>query len=241
METKETINSGHLVTTATLIDDALLLVEQNFYFLHAGEFFAAWSRREDLGALVPSELVKVFDGGVPYRFDGGLIRTVLEHEYQAKADQGSLLEYFVEFNAFRGVAMGMLEALSHPGEFRDFVRGRLGEERYENFVDIVAFVRNVLSHNTHAEILLNAKDYEGRRKRIERMGRPTEVVFRFRYREDLPEIAAPAEAYGVDLRVDFGTLTPAMPFLEILSMSDLMLLTELCFNWVMAYRQAESL
>ena len=225
---------------ATPIDDALLLVEQNFYFLHAGEFFALWSRREDLADRVPPRLVKVFEGGVPYVFDGGLIATVLRHEYTTPEGEGSLFEYFVEFNAFRGVAMGMLEALREASPFQHFLRERLGADRYENFIDIVAFVRNVLSHNTHAEILLNLKDYEGRRKRIVRMGRPTEVVFAFRYREDLPEITAPAEAYGVDLRVDFGALTPTMPFLEILSMSDLMLLTELCFNLVMAYRQTES-
>ncbi len=222
--------------TATLIDDALLLVEQNFYFLHAGEFFALWSRRENLGERVPPRLVKVFEGNVPYVFDGGLIETVLHHEYATPDGEGSLFEYFVEFNAFRGVAMGMLEALREDSPFRAFLIARLGEARYENFVDIVAFVRNVLSHNTHAEILLNAKDYEGRRKRIVRMGRSTEVTFVAHYGIDLPEINVP-EDYGFGLRVDFGALEPSQPFLEILSMGDLMLLTEWCFNAVMVYRE----
>jgi len=30
-----------------LLDDALLLVEQNFYFLHMGEFFGKLSKTED--------------------------------------------------------------------------------------------------------------------------------------------------------------------------------------------------
>ena len=220
---------------ATPIDDALLLVEQNFYFLHAGEFFALWSRREDLADRVPPRLVKVFEGGVPYVFDGGLIETVLRHEYATPEGEGSLFEYFVEFNAFRGVAMGMLEALREDSPFRAFLIERLGEERYENFIDIVAFVRNVLSHNTHAEIRLNPKDYEGRRKRIVRMGRPTEVTFVAHYGIDVPEIDVP-EDYGFGVRVDFGALKPLQPFLEILSMGELMLLTEWCFNVVMVYR-----
>jgi hypothetical protein len=220
------------------IDDALLLIEQNFYFLHAGEFFALWSRREDLSVAVPGKLVKVFEGGLPYTFDGGLIRTVLSHEYAAAEGDASLFEYFVEFNAFRGIAMGMIEATQNPSPFRDFLRERLGKERFENLIDIVAFVRTGLTHNTHAEIHLTPKDYEGRRKRIERMGRDTEVKFDFHYYDDLPEISAPSEEYGLHLSVDFGTLTPATPFLEILSMGDLMLLSELCFNWVMVYRIA---
>jgi hypothetical protein len=117
------------------------------------------------------------------------------------------------------------------------LRERLGEERFENLIDIVAFVRNVLSHNTHAEIHLTPKDYEGRRKRIERMGRDTAVEFVFLYQEDLSEIHAPVEGYGLALQVDFGMLTPATPFLEILSMGDLMLLSELCFNLVMVYQR----
>jgi hypothetical protein len=220
------------------IDDALLLIEQNFYFLHAGEFFALWSRREDLSAVVPGQLVKVFEGGLPYTFDGGLIQTVLSHEYATPAEDASLFEYFVEFNAFRGVAMGMIEATREDSPFGAFLRERLGEERFENLIDIVAFVRNVLSHNTHAEIHLTPKDYEGRRKRIERMGRDTAVEFDFHYHDDLPEINAPSEEYGLHLNVDFGALSPATPFLEILSMGDLMLLSELCFNWVMVYRAA---
>ena len=31
----------------TLLDDALLLVEQNFYFLHMGEFFGKLSKTEN--------------------------------------------------------------------------------------------------------------------------------------------------------------------------------------------------
>ena len=225
-------------TTNETIDDALLLIEQNFYFLHAGEFFALWSRREDLSVVVPGKLVKVFEGGLPYTFDGGLIQTVLSHEYVTPAEDASLFEYFVEFNAFRGVAMGMIEATREDSPFGAFLRERLGKERFENFIDIVAFVRNVLSHNTHAEIHLTPKDYEGRRKRIKRMGRDTAVRFDFCYHDDLPEISAPCEKYGLHLEVDFGALNPATPFLEVLSMGDLMLLSELCFNWVMVYRTA---
>ena len=222
---------------ATLVDDALLLVEQNFYFLHAGEFYDALNRREDLSRLVPSRIVREFDDGVAYTFGGELTRTVVRHDHEYGDETGGLFAYFVEFNAFRGIAMGMLEALAHPSAFGDFVRGRLGEARYENFVDIVAFVRNVLSHNTHAEIRLNTKDYEGRRKRIARMGRDLRVEFDFNYHADLPEIAAPSAEYGARLVVDFGSLSESVAFLEILSMGELMMLSELCFNLVVAYRR----
>ncbi len=225
------------IDAATLVDDALLLVEQNFYFLHAGEFYDALNRHEDLSRLVPERIVRRFDDGVAYSFGGELTRTVVRHDHEHGDETGGLFTWFVEFNAFRGIAMGMLEALAHPSPFRDFVRERLGEARYENLVDIVAFVRNVLSHNTHAEIRLNEKDYLGRRKRIARMGRDLNVVFDFNYHGDLPEIAAPSAAYGARFAVDFAALSESVPFLDILTMGELMMLSELCFNLVVAYRQ----
>jgi len=225
------------IDAATLVDDALLLVEQNFYFLHAGEFYAALNHREDLSDVVPEGIVRHFDDGTVYTFSGAMVRAVLEDDHRHGDESGGLFTWFVEFNAFRGIAMGMLEALAHPSPFQEFVRERLGEVRYENLVDIVAFVRNVLSHNTHAEIRLNEKDYLGRRKRIARMGRDLNVVFDFNYHDDLPEIAAPSAEYGARFAVDFAALSESVPFLEILSMGELMMLSELCFNFVVAYRQ----
>ena len=225
------------IDAATLVDDALLLVEQNFYFLHAGEFYAALNHREDLSDVVPEGIMRHFDDGTVYTFSGAMVRAVLEDDHRHGDESGGLFTWFVEFNAFRGIAMGMLEALAHPSPFQAFVRERLGEVRYENLVDIVAFVRNVLSHNTHAEIRLNEKDYLGRRKRIARMGRDLNVVFDFNYHDDLPEIAAPSVAYGAHFAVDFAALSESVPFLEILSMGELMMLSELCFNFVVAYRQ----
>jgi hypothetical protein len=40
------------------------------------------------------------------------------------------------------------------------------------------------------------------------------------------------------LHVDFGALEPETLFLDVMTMGDLMLLSELCFNWVMVYRIA---
>jgi len=224
------------MVSTEIVDDALLLIEQNFYFLHAGEFFALWSRREDLSSAVPNRLIKVFEGGFPYTFDGRLIQTVLTHEYATPDDQASLLEYFIEFNAFRGIMMGMIEAVQDGSPFGRYWNQRLGKKRFENLIDIVAFIRNVLSHNTHAEIRLNEKDYSGRRKRIERMGRDLRVRFSLQYYNTLPEINVPSTTYGIDLQVDFGSLKPQTPFLSVVSMGDLMLLSELCFNLSLIYR-----
>lgn len=220
-----------------LLDDALLLVEQNFYFLHMGEFLGKLTKTEDLHDR-SLFVVKKYDNDKAYYFNSELIHELLINARQTQKDSISLFEYFVEFNAFRGICMAMVESLRFDSPFKIFMQQLCGEQ-YENFFDIVSFVRNVLSHNIHSEIRLSEKDYDGTLKRIRRMGRNPHIAFAFQYALRLPELGAPNEAYTFTCEIDFEQLSEGMPFLEILSMWDLLMLSELCFNLVMTYRAKE--
>lgn len=220
-----------------LLEDALLLVEQNFYFLHMGEFFGKLSKTEDFTDR-SLFVVKKYENEKAYYFNAELIHELLLNAQKSAKDEISLFEYFVEFNAFRGICMAMVESLRFESSFKTYMQ-ELFHEQYENFFDIVSFVRNVLSHNIHSEIRLSQKDFDGTLKRIRRMGRDSKVFFNFAYALSLPELGAPNEAYSFTCKIDFESLEEGMPFLEILSMWGLMMLSELCFNLVMTYRMNE--
>ncbi len=220
-----------------LLDDALLLIEQNFYFLHMGEFFGKLSKTENFTDR-SMFVVKKYENEKAYYFNAEIIHELLLNAHKTSKDEISLFEYFVEFNAFRGICMAMVESLRFDSSFKTYMQELFGEQ-YENFFDIVSFVRNVLSHNIHSEIRLSQKDFDGTLKRIRRMTRNANVFFNFKYALNLPELGAPNDAYSFTCKIDFEALEEGMPFLEILSMWDLMMLSELCFNLVMTYRQRE--
>lgn len=226
-----------MTDTEILLDDALLLVEQNFYFLHMGEFLGKLTKTEDLSDR-SLFVVKKYENEQTYYFNADIIQELLVNARQTKKEDISLFEYFVEFNAFRGMCMAMVESLRFESTFKDFMQNLFGEQ-YENFFDIISFVRNVLSHNIHSEIRLSEKDYDGTLKRIRRMGRKADMNFAFQYSLNLPELGAPNDAYIFTCKIDFEKLKEGMPFLEILSMWDLLMLSELCFNLVMTYRMKE--
>lgn len=220
-----------------LIDDALLLVEQNFYFLHVGKFFDKLSKTEELyNKKLPVK--KVVNQIQIYHFNPLMIDEILKDAYGREEEEITLFEYFVEFNAYRGICMAMVEALRFDSPFKDFMQLRLGKQ-YEDFIDILSFVRNVLSHNIHAQIKLSKKDYEGTLKRIRRMQRNPFVKFQFFYATDLPEIGSPVLDYGFTCKIDFESLSEGMEFLNILDMWDLLMLSELCFNLSLAYKSFE--
>lgn len=222
------------MSNSVLLDDALLLVEQNFYFLHVGEFFGDLSKKEKLTNR-DLNIKRTLGDSQSYSFNPAIIKELLDDANTNKTDDITLFEYFVEFNAYRGICMAMVEALRLESPFRNFMQIRIGEQ-FEDFFDIVSFVRNVLSHNIHAQIMLNEKDYAGTLKRIRRNKRDTNILFSLIYARDLPEIGSPDMNYGFTCNVDFENLDEGMPFLEIISHWELMMLSELCFNLVMAYR-----
>ena len=94
----------------TLLEDALLLVEQNFYFLHMGEFFSKLSKTEDFTNR-SLFVVKKYENEQAYYFNAEIIHELLVNARETKKEDISLFEYFVEFNAFRGICMASVEAL----------------------------------------------------------------------------------------------------------------------------------
>jgi len=220
-----------------LLDDALLLVEQNFYFLHVGEFFGTLAKKEKLSDF-DIDVSSTFETGETYNFNKGIIKELLCDANGTK-EEITLFEYFVEFNAYRGICMAMVEALRLESPFRSFMQIKLANQ-FEDFFDIVSFVRNVLSHNIHARICLNSKDFDGTLKRIRRMNRDADILFNITYANDLPEIGSPELNYGFTCKVNFEELQEGMPFLDVISHWELMMLSELCFNFVMAYRLFEN-
>jgi len=218
-----------------LVEDALSLIEQNFYFLHAGEFFTSLSKRKNLTTNNNLNVKKYFDNGAIYHFNPNIIKEILLDAKKSSKEQTILFEYFVQFNAFRGICMAMVEILRLDTHFKYFIQTKL-QDKYEDFFDIISFIRNVLSHNIHADIFLVQKDFDGTLKRIRRMKRKSNIHFDFLYSKDLPEINSPFPDYGFSCNIDFELLKVNTPFLDIVSLWELMMISELCFNFVVAYK-----
>ena len=226
-----------MIDEKILLEDTLLLVEQNFYFLNMGEFLGMLSKTEDLTDR-SMFVVKKFDNENAYYFNADITYELLKNAREYQKDELSLFEYFVEFNAFRGICMAMVEAFRLENGFKEYIEERFGEQ-YENFYDILSFVRNVLSHNTHAEIRLNEKDFAGTLKRIRRMRRDEKVRLNFQYSKSLPEISPPNSKYGVNISINFLSLKVGDEFLKIVKLWDLFMLSELCFNLVISFRATQ--
>ena len=137
-------------------------------------FLGKLSKTEDLNDR-SLFVVKKYENDKAYYFNAEIIQELLVNARQTNKEEISLFEYFVEFNAFRGICMAMVESLRFDSPFKVFMQKLFGDQ-YENFFDIVSFVRNVLSHNIHSEIRLSEKDYDGTLKRYTSYGAKSRYV-----------------------------------------------------------------
>lgn len=217
-----------------LLEDALLLIEQNFYFLHVGEFFTKLSKETDLSKDNDLNIKKTFDKNEEYNFNPHIIKNMLLDAKNSKINQEILFEFFIEMNAIRGICMAMVEAIRLEGEFKIFMQKKLSSQ-FEGFYDITSFIRNVLSHNIHANMHLNAKDYEGTLQRIIRQKRDPKINLNINYSLNISEIKSPNDEYAFTCDIDFGVLNTSMSLFDVVSPWKLIMLSELCYNFVASY------
>jgi hypothetical protein len=213
------------------IEDALSLVEQNLEFLHVGLFLNWYAKNNDLTSkVVPIEFE--CGGDKPYTLTGEIAKEALRVYFKQK--KPTVLSYFVMWNSCRGIAMALYEGLKHESPFRKFLMEKLGD-RYEHYHAILSFIRHILSHNTHNEIQLKKVDYEVLRKQFIKKCASGVASLSIKYTDDFPELNA-QDNYGYEFKVDFTSLTSGERFIEVIPEYQWFQFSELCFNFVKAYR-----
>jgi len=76
-----------------LLEDALLLVEQNFYFLHVGEFFGTISKKENLSDR-DLNITRNFENSKSYSLNPHIIKELLDDARENETGEITLFEYF---------------------------------------------------------------------------------------------------------------------------------------------------
>jgi len=215
------------------IEDILTLVEQNFDFLHIGMFLSLYIQEHNLATEAKNLSLNLEQK--PYLLRGDLIRDSFSNSF-INWNKSNILGYFVEWNAFRGIAMAMYEGIKN-NDFKNFLKHIL-KQQYTHFEYIIAFIRNILSHNIDNEIRLSEDDFERSKKRfIEKVDKSGVAVFDFIYSRDFPEKTTFPENYRFKIELKFYSLKEGDKLTDIISEWQLFMIMELCRNIVAYYRK----
>ncbi len=142
-------------------------------------------------------------------------------------DKKNIFGYLVEISAFRGIFGIMRELLDNNTIFSAYAVKRLWAQ-YFSFEQTIKLVRNVLSHTTTSGIILNIEDFVKQRDFLIYKKDPI-IKFDFIYAEHRKEWTGGKE-YWIHLELDFTSFKDGQSLLDIVSLHQLYMLSELCSN-----------
>lgn len=140
--------------------------------------------------------------------------------------------YFVELSSFRWVMGVMNELLETEWGFAPFVEKMLWQQ-YFDFVHIIKFARNVLMHATSAQLSLDINSFEKHRVYLISQNKPI-LNLDFNYSKKI-NWRSGSQDYSVNIQLNFTKMYSWKSFWKVISVHQLYLLCELCYNLTLVY------
>jgi hypothetical protein len=133
----------------------------------------------------------------------------------------------VEISAFRGVLGTTKELIDSEFAFQRYLRDSLGDQFFA-FEQIIKFVRNVLSHSTTSHVQIKIDDFI-KQKDFLKKNKGMLIDLNLVYAKIFP-LWKGSKDYGIQIQLDFKKMKDGQSLFDILSLHQLYMLTELCYN-----------
>lgn len=209
------------------------LLQGYYKFLSLGKFFEEEAKN---ALLSPSKTLPIPTGEhTKFSINTDLTSSLLS-EIHKHPDKKNVFGYLTEISAFRGIFSVTREMIENIPSFRAALQNIFGDQ-YFPFEQTIRFLRNVLSHSStpslliqledfqkQKDFLLSAKDSKGKEKAVFE-----KIDLHFLYRAHLSEREGSSD-YACDIQIDFSSLKPQTSLRKVVSLHQMYLLSELCYN-----------
>ncbi|MBU0627152.1 hypothetical protein KKG31_02865 [Patescibacteria group bacterium] len=157
---------------------------------------------------------------------GDMIKHILQSIYK-HPEKKNIFGYLIEISAFKGVFGTTKELIDSEFAFQRYLKTTLGKQ-FVAFEQIIKFLRNVLSHSTTSHIQLKTDDFIKQKDYLKK-NVDTLIDFKFLYADAFPQWKG-SKDYGIHIQLDFKKMKDGQSLFDLISLHQLYLLTELCFN-----------
>lgn len=167
-----------------------------------------------------------------------LVKTLLKqiHEHP---DQKNIFWYLVEISSFKGIFWSMRELLENDRDFKTFVEKRLGDQ-YFAFEQVIRLIRNVLSHIASTNLTIKTDYFIKQRDFLVYEKKDPTVFFDFVYSKYWKEWTGSKE-YWIHIKILFTKIKEGETLFDIVSLHQLYLLWELCYNLCELFKSKTSI
>lgn len=207
------------------------LLQSYYRFLSLGKYLEFTIQNKDFSKEVLDIAIVTWEKS-HFGIRSSLVKKLLKQIHE-NPNQKNIFWYLVEISSFRGIFGIMRELLENNKDFKSFVEKRL-ENEYFAFEQIIRLIRNILSHTTTAEVCIKKDDFTKQKDFLLYEKNPN-IKFNFLYANHRKERNWRPD-YWISLSFDFTKIKESISLFDIISLHNLYLLWELCYNLCEIFR-----
>lgn len=215
-----------------ILRENIILIQSYYKFLLVGKYLEYTLKQKDFSEDIKKVRIKTWANS-NFDINTKHVKNIL-HEIHANPDQKNVFGYLVEMSAIKWILSTTRETLENNESFLEFVSERLQKEFFD-FDQILRLTRNILSHSTTANANIKNEDFEKQKSFLE-FKKKTKLKFEMKYSTYFTERKWNPD-YQIKIELDIEKLKEWKSIFEYISMHQLYLLCEFCFNLSEIFRK----
>ncbi len=214
------------------IQQNIELLQWFYRFLYLWKFLEKYIKQKDISSDAVDSPISTWDKK-NFILKWTVVKKILEDIY-SNPDKKNIFWYMVEINSFRGIFSVMREMIETEEKFQIFLKQKL-KDKYFAFEQVIRFLRNVLNHIETADVKLKIEDFVKQKDYVIKWNKIPKIKFDIKYADYFIEWKWSKE-YGLDIEIDFEKLKEGQKIFDIISLHQIYLLSEFCFNLSEVFR-----
>lgn len=215
-----------------ILRENIILIQSYYKFLLVWKYLEYTLKQKDFSEDIKKVKIKTWTNS-NFDINTKHVKNIL-HEIHEKPDQKNVFGYLLEMSAIKWVLSTTRETLENNESFLEFVLERLHKEFFD-FDQILRLTRNILSHSTTANANIKNEDFEKQKSFLE-FKKKTKLNFEMKYSTYFTERKWNPD-YQIKIELDIEKLKEWKSIFEYISMHQLYLLCEFCFNLSEIFRK----
>jgi len=215
-----------------ILRENIILIQSYYKFLLLGKYLEDALKHKDFSEDIKKVKIKTWANS-NFDINTNYVKNIL-HEIHEKPDQKNVFGYLVEMSAIKWILSTTRETMENNESFLKFVSDKLQKEFFD-FDQILRLTRNILSHSTTANANIKNEDFEKQKSFLE-FKKKTKLNFEMKYSTYFTERKWNPD-YQIKIELDIKKLKEWKSIFEYISMHQLYLLCEFCFNLSEIFRK----
>lgn len=209
------------------------MIQWYYRYLYLASFLGEVIRFNDLSEYAQDISLETWSNSI-FTLKWTTIRKLLQDIYKNPNKQ-NIFWYFNKIIIFEQITSWIRELIDNSQSFKEFLQKSLGKQ-YFDFEQIIRFIRNALSHASDVNIMIKKEYFEIQKKYLYEK-KYKKVCFDFKYSLTFQQIWKWNKSYGLKIDIDFEKMKDWNKFFDIISLHNMFLLSELCFNLCEIYKK----